>query len=224
MTDSTRFETRLTDALGRYADRVPVDVDPERRRGHAGSRTSPATTAIRCSTAHGWPSPSPSWRPSRSPGLALFGGRLLAPVPPPVDLAEPDGAGPDLDPDDLGRADASSDRIARSVTGRGPAVDRGGHRRPARVTSIWRVGGLVRRRRTERHLHRRGACSRAIHPVRRRPHVGERPGPGPRHRGRDGDRRRRHPVDRRIARRRQPIQIAASGPRPTARPGNASRA
>ena len=77
MTDSTRFETRLTDALGRYADRVPVEVDVERL---VQSVSGPRPTSLEPVPGCGRP---PRRRLSvMIAGLALFGGRLLAPVPP----------------------------------------------------------------------------------------------------------------------------------------------
>ena len=86
MTDSTTFETRLTDALDRYADGAPTDVDPallarsltiaasEKRIvgrpafGRDGRLSVAALVLVVASIG----------------GLALFGGQLLQPSPPVV--------------------------------------------------------------------------------------------------------------------------------------------
>jgi hypothetical protein len=137
MNDFTTFETRLTDALGRYADRVPTDVEPDaivrtvanasrgRRmidRRAFGRRTHLLVgIAIVVLASIG--------------GLALFGGRLLQPAPSVIVSPSP---GTTSAP-----TPATSPTPAATPTAAPPAVlswtDRDIDLQPA-VASIWRLG------------------------------------------------------------------------------------
>jgi hypothetical protein len=135
MTDSTPFETRLADALGRYADRVPVDVDPARLvQGLAAAATPRSGPRLAIS------------RPRLSlailvlvglalVGLAVFGGRILVPVPP---VVSPSPSTPIPTP----AASPTTDPTATPAPTTAAVLhwtERGIGTQPA-VTSIWRVG------------------------------------------------------------------------------------
>ena len=136
MTDSNRFETRLTQALSRYADRVSVDVDPERLVGTLAT-TSSAPRIRR--TAVGRPRLALAIVlivAASLAGIALFGGRLVAPTPPIVLSPSPSAstATPTISPSPVASGSptathaASLDWTERDI-GTQPEV-----------TSIWRVG------------------------------------------------------------------------------------
>jgi hypothetical protein len=140
MTDSTRFEGRLTVALGRYADRVPVDVDPillaqGLARATAGPRIRPrvAVNRLRLSLAVlvivG----------VALAGLAVFGGRIVAPVPPVVVSPSPSTSAATVTPSPA----ASSTPIPTTTPAPSAAVlhwtEQDIGTQPA-VSSIWRVG------------------------------------------------------------------------------------
>ena len=141
MTDSTRFEDRLTVALGRYADRVPVDVDPvvlvawsrARRRCPEPGR-SVAVNRLRLSLA------IVVLVGLALVGVAVLGGRILVAGPAGGRLAEPLDIGRHTTPTPATSSTPVTDRLARPDDGRRPALDRAGHRDPPAVTSIWRVG------------------------------------------------------------------------------------
>jgi len=138
MADPT-FETRLTDALGRFADRVPTEVDATRMVRALSSVSTRSSIPRRAATG-------------RDPRLALavvvliavtlagvvvFGGRLLAPVPPVVVSPIPSTAPVTPTPT---AATASSTPVLSST----PAAvlqwtEQDIGTQPA-VTSIWRVG------------------------------------------------------------------------------------
>ena len=134
MTDATLFEARLTEALGRYSDRVSVDVDPDqlvgalattapRRRRTAVDRSRLALAIVLIVAAS-------------LAGIALFGGRLVAPtpliVPSPSPLASTatptTSTSPVVSPSPTATHAASLDWTERDI-GTQPEV-----------TSIWRVG------------------------------------------------------------------------------------
>lgn len=90
MTDTTRFETRLTDALGRYADRMPIDVDSERlvrtlATTSSASRGRGLTSLARPRVALA----IVALVAASVAGVVLFGGRLQAPVPPVIASPDP---------------------------------------------------------------------------------------------------------------------------------------
>lgn len=140
MIDSTRFEDRLTVALGRYADRVPVDVDADHLVGLLASKAMTSRTPRRGTGGRRLALIGVAVAVVTLTGLALFGGRLMTPTPPAVVSLSPSGptvsstpeptASPTPEPTASPSATpvAVLDWTARDI-GSQPAV-----------TSIWRVG------------------------------------------------------------------------------------
>ena len=140
MTDSTRFEDRLTVALGRYADRVPVDVDPiVLAQGFAADqRTRPrvAVNRLRLSLA------IVVVAGLTLVGLAVFGGRSPCAGPSGRRLPSPSASAAPTTPT---RTPGASPTPAPTAS-LAPTADAVLHwteqdigAQPA-VTSIWRVG------------------------------------------------------------------------------------
>ena len=136
MTDSNRFETRLIEALARYAGRASVDVDPERLVGAlATMSTAPRTRR----TAIGRPRLALAIVlivAASLAGIALFGGRLIAPRPPIVPTSSPSASSgtPTTSPSPVVTTSPTAIHVAsldwaEQDIGTQPAV-----------TSIWRVG------------------------------------------------------------------------------------
>jgi hypothetical protein len=84
MIDATRFVTRLADALGRYADRVPTDVDPVvlTRAITAPPRTSVSPPRLLGAGRHRWLPILVALAIGGSiAGVAVLGGQILQPRP-----------------------------------------------------------------------------------------------------------------------------------------------
>ena len=142
MTDSTRFEDRLTVALGRYADQVAVHVDPLLLvRGLATGATTPRTRPrvavdrLRLSLA------VIVLIGLALVGVALFGSRIVVPLPPVVVSPSPSTSAATTTPSPATSSTplptASSAPTTAAVALQWTARDIGAQ--PA-VTNIWRVG------------------------------------------------------------------------------------
>lgn len=137
MTDSTRFETRLTDALGRYTDRVPTDVEASSFARALMSAPATSWTPRRVAADRG-----PRWALAvvaliavALTGVVLFGGWFSALVPPVVVAPSPSTAPATPTPTTSSPTPMPSPTPAAVL--RWTEQDIG--TQPA-VTSIWRVG------------------------------------------------------------------------------------
>ena len=125
MTEPTRFETRLTDAVDRYADRAPIDVDPIALTQRLAGGRATSGAGRRWSAVVG-----------RQPALvllvavvvvsiaslAVFGGQVLQTRPAVVATPAPGSASPTVtpspsQPSDRGATTGSTGGVAMVVGG-----------------------------------------------------------------------------------------------------------
>ena len=139
MTDPTTFETRLTDALRRYADRVPTEVDATRLVRALVSVSTSSSIPRRAATGRG-----PRFALAvvvlialTLTGVVLFGGRLLGPVPPVVISPSPSTAPVTPSPTGTTASPTPLPSPPPAAVLRWTEQDIG--TQPA-ITSIWRVG------------------------------------------------------------------------------------